>query len=75
METLNIKAKNFEAEVKNFVDEVLSPNGWELLRWTRLPYLCEGDFQQAYYWLSDALFVIRPLDESSHGYCSDRLHT
>lgn len=59
-EAIPIGDDSFEAEVTNFIDKVLVPQGWELIKWTRLPYLCEGDIQQAFYWLDDALFVIRP---------------
>lgn len=59
-ETFSIGDTSFEAEVVNFVEKVLLPQGWELIKWTRLPYLCEGDINQAFYWLDDALFVVRP---------------
>ena len=32
----------------------------QVVRWSRLPYLCEGDLEQAFYWLSDAVFVLKP---------------
>lgn len=59
-ETLKIGDKTYEGEVKNFVEKVLTPQGWEVIKWTRLPYLCEGDMQQAFYWLDDVIFVIQP---------------
>ncbi|CAG7833952.1 unnamed protein product [Allacma fusca] len=59
-ELLPISAKTFNQEVNNFVGKVLIPNGWEVLRWTRLPYLCQGNIQQAFYWLNDAVFVMKP---------------
>jgi len=61
-ELLPIKGTSFEAEVVNFVEKVLKPNGWELIKWSRVPYLCDGDIRQAYYWLDDALFLIRPIN-------------
>jgi len=63
-ERLPINGPNFEAEIVNFVTKVLEPNGWELVKWTRLPYLCQGDIHQAYYWLDDAVFVIRPKEQN-----------
>jgi len=59
IELLPIKGKSFEEEIFNFIDQVLTPNGWTVIRWTKLPYLCQGDIHQAYYWLKDAVFVIR----------------
>ena len=56
---LPISGRNFEVEIVNFIEKVLTPNGWEVVKWTRLPYLCDGDMHQAYYWLNDAVFVIR----------------
>ncbi|CAL8070403.1 unnamed protein product [Orchesella dallaii] len=64
-EALMISDKSYEREVKNFVENVLTPNGWELVKWTRLPYLCEGDIHQAFYWLDDVVFVVRPSVEKS----------
>jgi len=59
-EFLPINATNFEGEVNNFIEKVLKPNQWEVISWTRLPYICEGDIKQAFYWLDDAVFVIKP---------------
>jgi len=59
-ERLPIPGNSYEAEVVNFVEKVLIPNGWELVKWTRVPYLCDGDINQAYYHLDDAVFLIRP---------------
>ncbi|ODN03316.1 Methyltransferase-like protein 9, partial [Orchesella cincta] len=59
-ETLMIEDKTFEGEVRNFVENVLTPNGWDVVKWTKLPYLCEGDINQAFYWLDDVVFVVRP---------------
>jgi len=60
-EILPIQGSGFEDETNNFIEKVLKTNGWEVVRWTKLPYLCEGDIKQAYYWLDDAVFVIRPI--------------
>jgi len=59
-EFLPINATNFEEEVNNFIEKVLKPNQWEVISWTRLPYICEGDIKQSFYWLDDAVFVIKP---------------
>jgi hypothetical protein len=41
------------------VEKVLTPTGWELVRWTKVPYLCEGSATHEYYKLDDALMVLR----------------
>jgi SAM-dependent methyltransferase len=33
----------FEAQASALVRDVFEPTGFQLLRWTKLPYLCEGD--------------------------------
>ncbi|KAK3917897.1 putative NADH dehydrogenase [ubiquinone] flavoprotein 2, mitochondrial [Frankliniella fusca] len=56
-ERLPIEGISFDEQVASFVKNVLHPANFQVEKWTRLPYLCEGDLQQAYYWLSDAVFV------------------
>jgi len=38
---------------------VLCPLGFTPVAVTRLPYLCEGDFHQEFYYLDDAVLVLR----------------
>jgi len=45
--------------MQSVVDKVLTPSGFEVVTWSRVPYLCEGDLQQSYYWLDDAVFVLK----------------
>ncbi|XP_008191414.1 protein-L-histidine N-pros-methyltransferase isoform X3 [Tribolium castaneum] len=58
-ELLPIVGSCFEEQVKSVVDDVLTPAGYEVVSWTRVPYLCEGDLQQSYYWLDDVVFVLK----------------
>lgn len=58
-QVLDIDGCTFESQVAALMKNVLEPVGYEILRWTRLPYLCEGDLRQAYYWLDDVVFVMR----------------
>ncbi|KAJ2944263.1 hypothetical protein O0L34_g18246 [Tuta absoluta] len=51
---------SFEEQVASFVSFMRSEVGFELVSWTRAPYLCEGDFAQAYYWLDDSVYVFKP---------------
>jgi len=61
-ESINISDEHFEGEINKFVEKVLIPQGYDLIKWTRLPYLCEGDIQQAFYWLDDVVFVVKPTE-------------
>lgn len=58
-ELLPINGTSFEEQVQSLVDNVLSPVGFEVVSWSRVPYLCEGDLQQSYYWLDDSIFVLK----------------
>lgn len=58
-ELLPISGFAFEDQVRSVVDEVLTPANFEVVSWTRVPYLCEGDLQQSYYWLDDVVFVLK----------------
>lgn len=58
-EQLPIDGDNFEDQLVSFDADVLRPNGLEILSWTRLPYLSEGDLDLTFYWLYDVVMVIR----------------
>ncbi|XP_047503657.1 protein-L-histidine N-pros-methyltransferase isoform X2 [Pieris napi] len=60
-ERLPITGITFEEQVSSFV-EFMRGLGWEIASWSRVPYLCEGDFAQAYYWLDDSIYVFRPIE-------------
>lgn len=49
----------FERSLALLVRNVLEPLGWEVERWTRLPYLSEGDSKADLYILDDAVLVLR----------------
>jgi len=57
---LDISGETFEEQV-NSTSLVMESAGFEVERWTRLPYLCEGDLGQSYYWLDDVVFVLKPV--------------
>ncbi|XP_065339788.1 protein-L-histidine N-pros-methyltransferase [Cloeon dipterum] len=59
-ESLNINGERIEDQINSTV-LVLQSAGFEIERWTRLPYLCEGDLGQSYYWLDDVVFVLKPV--------------
>ncbi|GLH02224.1 methyltransferase-like protein 9 [Gryllus bimaculatus] len=58
-ERLPIQGSTFEEQAQSAIEDVFVPAGFIVLCWTRLPYLCEGDLNQAYYWLDDAVFVLQ----------------
>ncbi|XP_046993907.1 protein-L-histidine N-pros-methyltransferase-like [Schistocerca americana] len=57
-EWLPIKGETFEEQAASAIVDLFEPAGFHVERWCRLPYLCEGDLNQAFYWLDDALFVL-----------------
>lgn len=59
---LAIRGETFEDQVQSVVENVLTPAQFEVISWSRVPYLCEGDLQQSYYWLDDVVFVLRAAD-------------
>ncbi|CAH2039765.1 unnamed protein product, partial [Iphiclides podalirius] len=61
VERLPIEGATFEEQVGSFV-AFMRESGFELRSWSRAPYLCEGDFAQAYYWLDDSVYVFAPLE-------------
>jgi SAM-dependent methyltransferase len=50
----------FELCVQSLVDNVVKPAGFDVVRWTRVPYLCEGSASHQYYALDDVVLVMRP---------------
>ncbi|XP_013391027.1 methyltransferase-like protein 9 [Lingula anatina] len=60
-EYLYIQGKTFEDQVTSFVEDIFKPVGFKLLKFTRLPYLCEGDLNSSFYVLDDAVFVLERL--------------
>ncbi|KAK9876794.1 hypothetical protein WA026_015032 [Henosepilachna vigintioctopunctata] len=64
-ELLPIIGSSFEEQVDSLVSEVLKPSGFIVESWSRVPYLCEGDLSQSYYWLDDAVFILKADEHSS----------
>ncbi|OTF79811.1 methyltransferase-like protein 9-like protein [Euroglyphus maynei] len=57
---LPVEGLTFEQQVQSFWHNVLEPAGFELIRWTKLPYLSEGNIDLTYFWLMDAIFLLKP---------------
>ncbi|VDK47118.1 unnamed protein product [Anisakis simplex] len=57
---ITVEGETFEEQATSLVEKVFEPAGFELVRWGKLPYLCEGDHAKAYYKLDDAIFLLKP---------------
>ena len=57
-EEMNISGKYFENQLESSV-EMFKNVGFELLSWSRIPYLCEGDLARPIYSLDDSLIIFR----------------
>ena len=49
----------WEDMVSTLWRDTLQPMGFQPVSLTRLPYLCEGDYQTEYYYLDDAVLVVQ----------------
>jgi len=58
---LHVSGETFEGQLSSLVQDVLVPVGFEVERFTKLPYLSEGDLYHSYYVLYDAVLVLRPV--------------
>jgi 2-polyprenyl-3-methyl-5-hydroxy-6-metoxy-1,4-benzoquinol methylase len=56
-ESLQIEGHFPEEQINNLLVNIFQPLGFHLQKFTRLPYLCEGDIERSYYFLFDYLFV------------------
>lgn len=63
-EHVKIKGKTWEEQVKNLSTELFEKTGYQVEAVTRLPYLCEGDMYNDYYVLDDAVFILKPVNQS-----------
>ncbi|CAF3491763.1 unnamed protein product [Rotaria sp. Silwood1] len=57
-ESIVIKGRLPEEQINEFTLNVFHPLGFRLKKLSRLPYLCEGDMERSYYFLSDYIFVL-----------------
>lgn len=55
-----VKHQNRVINQINFlVDGLFRPAGFTLVKFTRLPYLCEGNLSQSYFYMFDYVFILR----------------
>lgn len=57
-EFIRVESRLAEEQINELIQTVFQPLGFYLRKLTRLPYLCEGDLEQSYYYLSDYIFVL-----------------
>ncbi|CAF0857850.1 unnamed protein product, partial [Brachionus calyciflorus] len=53
------KFNRVNAQINYLIESVFAPIGFDLVKFTRLPYLCEGNLAQSYYYMIDYVFVFR----------------
>ena len=58
-EIISMEGDCFESQMNSLKNNVLTPNGLIIERWTKLPYLCEGDLDLTFYWLYDVVMVLK----------------
>ena len=52
---------SIEDQINQTVNNIFIPNGFSLVSFSRLPYLCEGDLRNSFYILHDIIFILKPL--------------
>lgn len=57
-EAIHLDGRVPEEQINELMRTVFEPLGFFLKKLTRLPYLCEGDLEQSFYFLSDYIFVL-----------------
>ncbi len=46
-------------QISYLIENVFRPIGFELVKFSRVPYLCEGNLLQSYYFMNDYIFVFK----------------
>ncbi|XP_050395622.1 protein-L-histidine N-pros-methyltransferase isoform X2 [Patella vulgata] len=59
-EKIHVEGSSFEEQATSLIKHVFEPAGFNVDKFTRVPYLCEGDMGKSFYVLDDALFVLSP---------------
>jgi len=70
LQRLPITGKTIEEQIKSLHDDVFIPNGFDVVKFTRLPYLCEGDLHNDFFLLTDILFLLKTIDVSTDDFSS-----
>lgn len=57
--------RTFEGQVQE-LQAVFNSLDFEIVKWTKVPYLCEGDLSASVYDLNDAVFILKVRDSVPH---------
>jgi len=60
-EPIELNGLTVEEQIYEFAENVLKPQKFQIIRWTRLPYLCQGDMHQSFYVLNDIVFLLEAI--------------
>ena len=55
----NYKINKVNHQIQYLIQNIFEPIGFELVKFTKLPYLCEGNLKQSYYYMIDYVFLLR----------------
>eukprot|EP00794_Sanderia_malayensis_P019068 gene19068-20983_t len=58
---LPVQGRTVEQQIKSLVENVFQPAGFVVNKFTKLPYLCEGDLYNDYFILFDFVFILELL--------------
>ncbi len=58
VEKIDLEGATFEEQAES-LSRLLEQQGFQVLSWTRVPYLCEGDLASSVYTLNDVVFLLR----------------
>lgn len=53
------KMNRVNTQIRYLIENVFDPIGFELVKFTRMPYLCEGNLAQSYFYMFDYVFLFR----------------
>lgn len=62
--SISVKGRTFEEQAQSLINDIFIPNSFEVIKFSKVPYLCEGDHVKAYYRLTDALFLLKALPKN-----------
>ena len=57
--TKTVTMSRVASQIEYLIENVFSPIGFELQRFSKLPYLCEGNLYQSYFYMFDYVFVFK----------------
>lgn len=57
--TKTCKMSKIATQIEYLMENVFGPVGFELVRFSKLPYLCEGNLSQSFFYMFDYVFVFK----------------